>query len=623
MNYPAFLFFYLNMDCMLRSQKLIEYSDYIFSNHLPYKMQIYLVNSMINESSISTKFKILTKICSNTNLIEYFLNDKEILMNFNFTQALIALYSQKNFNKKTIQNIQFLKDYAAKINQNINYESILNHLLLSDDPNIIAIKIVSNEIDPNTILNPPNQTVFSILCNNKVLITPDIIQFFIDKGADVNKGNPLYNLCKHDDINLESLKLLLDHGADANQVDISPNCVIDNKTANSNDGKETPLSFLCSKQEIKLEVIRLLLDHGADPTIGFQAAFKNIKFNYPLTKQLIRLLLKYGADVHQGFPLCQLCKDAPKQGLNQAIFKLILEYGGDINEGPYTPLYYFCLNINAYTNYANLSSFEFLVQNGVDLNKDKVSPLFLLSNFTIIKYLIDNGADINQTCKLSEIEYDYPNKQLLHKIFDAFSINEDSITCSIFSIFIIKKNYVTISQEMIKYFIERADLNLGDFTPLCSLCCLYNFRRDLIDIFIDNGADINLGKITPLGMHCMLYSLQKLENVDSFLSDIEYLIEHGSDINKGDITPLSIVCSRKLATPQIISFFLSHGSDVNQGYLTPLCALCSNPLISSQTLQLLLDHGSDVNQGDPKPISILKLNNYIDRNIISLLENHK
>jgi len=219
----------------------------------------------------------------------------------------------------------------------------------------------------------------------------NIIKYFIEHGADVNKVNkynitPLFFACKSGNENL--VKYLIEHGADIKIVDIhgySPlfmACQSGNENLvkylveigayvnKANGNKETPLYCACEKGNIK--IAKYLIEHGADIKI---------------------------VDIRGYSPLFMACESG-----NENLVKYLVEVGADINKESYsgkTPLFMACESGNA-----NLV--KYLVELGIDITIEDTrdeTALFIAcrdGNEKIVKYLVEHGADINKKNQWAE-----------------------------------------------------------------------------------------------------------------------------------------------------------------------------------------------------------------------------
>lgn len=112
----------------------------------------------------------------------------------------------------------------------------------------------------------------------------DIVQYLIDNGADVNKGNAWDNTPLHYAAYrgyTEIVKMLLAYGADVNA---------------KNDDGETPLHYAAEKG--KTEIVKILLDNGADVTpVNKYAATPMHKAGESDSVEVYKMLAEAGSDL--------------------------------------------------------------------------------------------------------------------------------------------------------------------------------------------------------------------------------------------------------------------------------------------------------------------------------------
>lgn len=151
-----------------------------------------------------------------------------------------------------------------------------------------------------------------------------IVQLLISKGACVNRVNqkgddqdtPLQAACGNELIDLETVQLLLKHGADIN----------------AEAGKHgTALGAACAsyRPNDSVQLVQLLIKHGANVNVNHE------KYAAPLTiacrrgdEKLVQLLIESGADVcHQNYAAWH----AAAQGGSVDVLRLLLDQAVDIN----------------------------------------------------------------------------------------------------------------------------------------------------------------------------------------------------------------------------------------------------------------------------------------------------
>ena len=171
--------------------------------------------------------------------------------------------------------------------------------------------------DPNTTFN--GESPLYAACSNKI-INLNKIKILIEHGADINyeyEGKtPLYAACCEHQINLNVIEYLLSHGADINK------------------GSETPFYAICSNQYTNHHIISYFLEHGADIFKGDQNCFStaclNPCINYLSIKQMISIYKTNNIDIlssNEGLinKICQI--ENPNEITQKFILKTLIENG--------------------------------------------------------------------------------------------------------------------------------------------------------------------------------------------------------------------------------------------------------------------------------------------------------
>lgn len=321
--------------------------------------------------------------------------------------------------------ILLLLEYGSDIShKNIYNETPLN---LACEQNITSV--IKLLLEKGAKINECKKCPLIIACQNgnheiiKLLIYLDVLPSYQDESGK----SALHYACSNNNCSTDSIKFLLDNGAEVNQQTYS--------------GK-TPLFYACRGKKfangeddtVNINTIKLLLQHNADKNIkpkfrspvycsnsciseistkfNNSEAFKllvdnpyeinNIKIGTKLTRTLF----------HQ---LCQVYNEQNKESINYLISK-----GGDINitdNGSYrTPLHVACI----YNNYYTIQSF---IENGADVNKKDYAgrtPILYLraseeNYYDCVELLVKNKAIIN--VKVNEDDFiDDLDKDTIFKI---------------------------------------------------------------------------------------------------------------------------------------------------------------------------------------------------------------
>lgn len=177
----------------------------------------------------------------------------------NYTPLMIAVIH----NHEKI--VKLLLDAGADVNQQNNFykNTALNELLLIHDyfyPMKHIIKLLLNAGANPNIKNKHNFTSLMLL-SHKNCIKTDIMEWFIEAGADPNLDDEIGLSSLHREVrykNINNLTLLLNHGANINKC---------------TDANETVLFFVQQADyppeniELLDTVVKFLLDNGCDISI--------------------------------------------------------------------------------------------------------------------------------------------------------------------------------------------------------------------------------------------------------------------------------------------------------------------------------------------------------------------
>lgn len=230
----------------------------------------------------------------------------------------------------------------------------------------------------------------------------------------------LYVGCSQAPINLDTVKILINSGADVHTADLNGH---------------TALHFAVESNDV--DFIEQLL------SLGINVNSKNNCNQMPLFKAAInnrgsrhlkaaKILLKNGADVNLQdqdgkIPLYKLVRRASTE-----IVQLFINFGSDVNKGDENPLFEAILS-------KNLGVVQLLLNHGANVhsrNKLGHTPLqcaITSGNIKIIKCLLNNGADIDAqdhkgcTPFLYLMEYPYYNNNLLQTVIFLFKYADVNI----------------------------------------------------------------------------------------------------------------------------------------------------------------------------------------------------
>ncbi len=191
-----------------------------------------------------------------------------------FYQPLAQKYeilAKPNFTETSINNFQMVSFIA---NCGKNYQIIENKDLLQNPT--IASKIINGNIESTTPL------YVAAMSENT-----EIVKLLLEHGGDANKADmdgitPLFMASQEGYV--EIVKLLLEHDGDANQ-------------ANS---KQMITPLMMASQEGHIEIVKLLLEHGGDANKadidGTTSLFAASEEGHI---EILKLLLEHGGDANQ------------------------------------------------------------------------------------------------------------------------------------------------------------------------------------------------------------------------------------------------------------------------------------------------------------------------------------
>ena len=427
--------------------------------------------------------------------------------------------------------------------------------------------------------------------------------FLLLNEFDINEGNitPLIYLSKNWNVNLELVQFLIDKGADINKEFIETGMTYHGISI---EDTYTPLSLLCKQEEMDIETINFFLDKGADINKGsFPPLFSAISNN--LNPSVITFLIDKGAKINHEYKkqgifyraLGQLCLSLK---INLETLTILIDRGADINEEfeyeykYFTPLGYCCKR-------EQIEAMKLLLDRGADVNKE----IYIINREDMSVY-----TPLAYLCKKKDI-----NIQAIKLLLDYNpDMNEGEITPLYY---LCSKEIINI--EAIQLLIDKgADINKGDLTPLCCLCDNENVNLDAIKLLLENGADVDkresVGNCTALMYLCQ----QKNVNIEA----IKLLIDFGADINKecksangSTFTPLFYLYKNDFNINfEAIILLIEKGANVDKEYFyywrknyqkineiyettsTILGYLCKQNEINYKLAQLLIDKGADINK---------------------------
>lgn len=399
----------------------------------------------------------------------------EYVKNFEIIKYLIESVSDLNEKNKIIdRGLRLIFMDLSTDSQEYNLADIFEFVKYS----IESRESLVNRKDPES-----GRTPLMDACYSKCL---NLVEYLINRGANINEKDingftPLIDICfecgrkgrklskfyltSHgleasdeacENMNLQIVKLLVEHGADVNPVNVWGMCPIlyackehnfkivkyllekEQSLANIKDPDgRTVLMYACESMDLDLvkyiyslgEVSKTISDKDANGTTALMYAYKGgsldiVKFLTDL-EGAGAIVNPHDKDNKGKSALMYAC-----MGGNLEIVKLIVEMGGKINvqmDGHIA--LYFCTD--------NFEVTKYLVENGADVNMKLGNgwlPLFQAyrdGNIEIVKLLLNHGAnvhevDINQLTDCNIINYIEFHKFLLSIFYVSNYFNKTS-----------------------------------------------------------------------------------------------------------------------------------------------------------------------------------------------------
>jgi ankyrin repeat protein len=291
-----------------------------------------------------------------------------------------------------------LDDAAFLLSNGANGEKVLRSACERGNSALVHL-LLANGVNPNL----DGGMVFADVCSRGDALC---LKAFLSHGAkvkiQVERRSALGLAAASGD--LESVKLLLNHGADANGAGI--------------DIFQTPL--FCAAEaphpiSLKKQMIQLLLDHGAKiDGVSISDAESVTVLSHACRSNdvdFVRWLLELGANPDQ--PTIQspihICIREPRDPLRCEILTLLMERA---RLSPYRAYAFLMTALHE----CNVTAVELLLAKGVDVNpkgaRATVTPLMRAVGShaipaTIVKKLLDAGADIHAKDDKGQTAMDY------------------------------------------------------------------------------------------------------------------------------------------------------------------------------------------------------------------------
>ena len=574
----------------------------------------------------------------------------------------LLLISIHNHHTDTVF-LQFLIANQADINCYDEHGNVLEALCAQNPIDITALKILlDNGANPNVYKK--ELPLLISLCNKK---SPDLksIQLLLNYKADINityKGNTcLYYVCSKKPINNELLGFLLDKGADPNKYETI-----------------SPLEVVCNNEEIDLISLHLLIDHGANINQKFQNNDTLLSFLSQNKKDPLRyikfIIEKYSDKLKfpeaWGETLVNLCK---QKEIPSDLFNYILDNGADVNIGD--PLSVILETNLPDDDVMELKNVRKLIQHGANPCTENIHDLlfcYKFQNMPLIKLFFDNCKD-NEFCEklfidlsIAETPSKYKNRtggcrilKIEKYLFDKFV---DKSHCTKMLYDVISKPGMCYYQ-LSKMFLENgADPNYQEEdgnTTFWIYCRDRLLDEEILKLFADNGCDYGriyqyqdkyrnkmiktspfyeLLKNEKISNDLLLYvlaapgyhTLPELNYIATICKDpkrnfavLKAVYEHGAPLYKD--YPLLKACNRETEDLEFVKFLVNNGLDanINPKIGSPLLIACKNEHhLNCEVIKFLIDNGANPNLGGFNLLKTAMENKHVTFEVIKCLVDH-
>ena len=451
----------------------------------------------------------------------------------------------------TPEMVGTLLNLGVKLNATNHWGETILHLVSrgkqdSQGGARIAKLLLERGVDVNT-RRMGNYTPLHVAC---CFGKPEIVRLLLDHGADANVeteyGMKLlhqvsFGFCESQEDGVRVAELLLEHDADVNIQD--------------NDHL-TPLHI--ASRHGKLEIVRLLLDRGAEVNAesdNGENPLHTVSYGEYISQEdgvrVAQLLLERGADVNARRHGHRTPLHLASYVGNLEIVRLLLDHGADpeVNAEDHEgdkPLHK--VSYGEYESQEDgMRIAQLLLEHGADVNtrrNDDCTPLHLAAyygNLEIVRLLLNHGAD-----QQVNAEGDMEDKPL-HKVSGGrYSSREDG---------------VRIAQLLLERGAVVNARRNDHQTPLHSASHLGKF--EMVQLLIDHGAEVD--SVDDFG-NTPLHNVSqgKYEFQEDGVRAAQILLDHGADVNattESGITPLASVSRNE--RPKLAELLHEHAANVN------------------------------------------------------------
>eukprot|EP00833_Pecoramyces_ruminatium_P017168 jgi/Orpsp1_1/1191200/evm.model.d7180000084087.1 len=429
----------------------------------------------------------------------------------------------------------------------------------------------------------------------------DLIKFFIDHGADLNK----FQMKNANDIFQFVKNLIAINNLDLMKILIQTNLTQIKDVYNNNNNNEL-LIYAVSKGN--LSIIQYLIENGLNAN-QTPLLFEAIKNN---NMDLIKYFVESGAN-------CNECLDAIRDLHPDNFYSIIsylIDHGLDVNKSNDNGETVLIFAINQYNNKAIdkiMESNVIIDDIKIDNNYDIFEKIIKLNRKELMKIIINNNFHLNDTeCLPLSIAIKYSDNDTVNYLVEHGALINT------------KNNIRSIRNQKtpLYYAIEKGDVNLVKYlidhgANIVDLnCCvdLYLFKKVIQS---GNAYLFNLIKngIYNTKYECLIYAIKYKFNIA-----ITHLVEkrHFNVNEKDEFNRTALYFSILNGDENITRYLVNHGADINT-YMKHSGTPLNNAIIYKydKIAKLLIDEGADLNKRDGrrKSYSPLELSIRINKNI--------
>ena len=459
----------------------------------------------------------------------------------------------------------------------------------------------------------------------------EIVKLLLEHGANANTGSqnnsPLMEYCRSFSVTRDMLELFKQNGADLNSIDRSG---------------QTPLITLAYKPEpLNLDCLRFFVENGADVNLAKHGQPTPLIILVRRGNEAgVKLLLDSNANTDAEFENMTAFGQVCKYGSLNMI-KEFIAHGAVVRSND---LIHACQNENF-----GKKLFQIFIDKDMLANADLTEALSALlrtqssanlkEKREIVEFLIKNGADINKKSKITGNTpfFDLSKSPLVNDdmlnlfLNNGADVNEKDENGEIFALKLISKyNFnINVVRDMIARGLNEKNVsktlnnllfNLTDPVKISKVPELKYVKTpvELIELLIDHSGE-------SIEVNTVLKYVCKLPSPDVYL--VEKLCKKGANpnyyVDDYKTTILHSACDHNALNihPDLIKALLENGADVNvvtdgivTGY-TPLQLLCKGEIPKTTeekqhsakenvvlAAKMLLQRGADVNATTKKLI---------------------